>query len=72
MGINVTAVKAFSDGNSVSVNLPYGSTCGDLASRVGAPSSAVYRINGAAATATSPVGEGDIIIISMGKADAGC
>lgn len=71
MNFSVTAVKAFSDGNSVPVNLPAGATCGTLASYVGAPSGAVFRVNGAAATSTTPVGEGDVIIISMGKADAG-
>lgn len=71
MNLTVTVVKAFSNGDSVPVNVPYGSTCGTVASYVGAPSGAVFRVNGAGASSTSPVGEGDVIIISMGKADAG-
>ena len=72
MNINVTVIKAFSDGSSRSVSLPYGATCGSLGATVGAPSGAVYRSNGQSADTSTKLGEGDVVIISMGKADAGC
>ena len=71
MNVNVTVIKAFSDGSSRAVSLPWGSTCGALGSSVGAPSGAVYRSNGQVADASTKLGEGDVVIISMGKADAG-
>jgi hypothetical protein len=71
MNITVTVIKAFSSGASDPVSLPSGSTCGNLASRVGAPSGCVFRVNGKAETADGRLGEGDVVIISLGKNDAG-
>ena len=71
MNISVTVIKAFSTGSSDPITLSSGSTCGDLASRVGAPAGCVFRVNGKAEGATARLGEGDVVIISMGKNDAG-
>lgn len=70
--VSVTVILAFSSGEATSIEVPHGSTVGDVAARVGAPSAAQYRLNGSPSNRTSPVGNGDQLLISAGKVDAGC
>jgi hypothetical protein len=69
--LNVTVICAFGDGNQVTVEVPYGATVADVASKVGAPSGCSYRSGGRVIDRTDAVGNGDLITISQGKADAG-
>jgi len=71
LNITVNVIKAFSDGNQVSVTLSHGSTAGAAGSRVGAPSGSVYRVNGMQANTETPLGDGDILTVSLGKVDVG-
>lgn len=71
MNVTVNVIRAWSNGDTVPVTVPYGSTVGTVASQVGAPAGAVYRSNGQQADANTRVGEGDMITISLGKAAAG-
>lgn len=67
----VSVLKAFSSGEQVNIQLRDGDTVGSVASRVGAPSGVIYRLNGASAKAEQPVGNGDTLIINVGKVAAG-
>ena len=68
----ITVIKAWSSGESVPVTVGPGSTVGAAASQVGAPSGAKYTLNGSLAKAETAVGNGDTLVISLGKVDAGC
>lgn len=71
--ITVNVVTAFSTGDSVSVSVPAGSTVRDVASRVSAPASSQYRLMGSGPVQpTHVLGNGDTLVISSGKVDAGC
>ena len=72
MNITITVHKVFSTGDSPEISLAAGSTVGDAAARVGAPTGSVFRLNGRPATLTDKLGEGDALTISQGKNDAGC
>lgn len=67
----VTVLKAFSTGDSVSIQLLGSDTVGSVASRVGAPTGVVYRLNGQSVNAEHQVGNGDTIVINVGKVAAG-
>jgi hypothetical protein len=72
MNVNISVVLAFSTGAQKTLNLSAGSTVGTAASSVGAPSGCTYRLNGQSVTAETRLGEGDMLVISQGKAAAGC
>lgn len=67
----VTVLKAFSSGEQVNIQLRDGDTVGSVASRVGAPSGVIYRLNGQSAKAENTLGNGDTLIINVGKVAAG-
>lgn len=69
--ITVNVILAFSSGDSVQVALPIGSIVREAASRVSAPSASQYRVNGSPANASTALGNGDTLLISAGKVDAG-
>lgn len=67
----ITVLKAFSTGDQVNIALQPGDTVGSIASRVGAPSGVSYRLNGTSVKAENPVGNGDQLVINVGKVAAG-
>lgn len=67
----VSVLKAFSSGEQVNIQLHDGDTVGSVASRVGAPSGVIYRLNGTSVKAEQVVGNGDTLIINVGKVAAG-
>ena len=71
MNVNISVVLAFSTGTQKTLSLPAGSTVGVAATQVGAPSGCTYRLNGITASAETKLGEGDMLVISQGKAAAG-
>lgn len=71
MNIVVSLVRAYSDGMPVSLTLPIGSTVGNAAANAGAPSGCRFSVNGQSAEGSTTLGEGDTIIASKGKVDAG-
>lgn len=71
MNVNISVVLAFSSGTQKTLSLPSGSTVGTAAANVAAPSGCTYRLNGQSVTGETRLGEGDMLVISQGKAAAG-
>lgn len=69
--IEVTIIKAFSDASQETITLASGSTVGAAASRVGAPSGCTYMRGGSKVSSTEQLGNGDQLVITRGKVDAG-
>lgn len=67
----VNVLLAFSTGETTQVSFNHGDKVRDIAAKVGAPGSAIYRLNSQPANGDSPVGTGDMLMISASKVDAG-
>jgi hypothetical protein len=72
MNISVNVIRGWSDSQQVEVKAAVGATVQQIASQAGAPANVKFTLNGASVTGTHKVAHGDILVISMGKVDAGC
>lgn len=72
MGITVSVMSVFGDGNQTMVNLNDGATAADAGRAVSAPPNAKYKVNGVDATPNTQLSNGDSVVITSVKYDAGC
>lgn len=70
--ITVHVIRVFDSGERQSIEVPVGSTVGEVASKIGAPSGCVYTIMRQRVEASHVVGNGDQIFMNKTKFDAGC
>lgn len=70
----VMVIKAYEDGMRTQVSLQAGATLGTLCSSLGnVPNSATFSVNGSRVTDRSQsLGNGDEVVISSNKLEAGC
>lgn len=71
MSIRVNVTPVFSTGIPQVVELPDGARVSDAGKAVGAPSGAMYRVNGEPKTLSDTLGNGDNVMVTQVKFDAG-
>jgi len=71
MEISVLVICGWSDGASRPMTFPAGTTVSSAASQAGAPSGCTFSVNGVTVSGNQTLGNGDTLIASKGKVDAG-